>query len=83
MAHWEEEEDVSKSKVKVPKELRKVVREAQKQGIKIRRTNNNHFVAIPRDRNMPLQHISCTPSDYRGMKNALALLKRAGYNPAA
>lgn len=59
------------------KELRKVAAKAKKQGWEVELTKKNHLRFTSPDGEVVGN--SGTPSDYRGQKNFLADLKRAGF----
>lgn len=59
-------------------ETRKVVRALRKQGFTVDRTTKGHLRVYDPDGNFVTTH-SGTPSEYRGWKNFLSDLRRAGF----
>ncbi len=62
------------------KKLRKIIREAEKQGWKSGLTRGGHIRL--RSPSGGIVHASATPSDPRAIKNILSDMKREGYQPA-
>lgn len=63
--------------MRIPKELKKVVKEARRQGWEIRERKTNHLVWLSPD-GEGMVHSASSPSDPRSIPNTLAQLKRAG-----
>lgn len=60
------------------KSLRKIIREAEKQGWTVKATKNNHWRFYAPD-GVNIVHASGTASDHRTLDNLLAQLKRYGF----
>jgi predicted RNA binding protein YcfA (HicA-like mRNA interferase family) len=62
--------------MKLPRQQRKLAKQAKAQGWEIRRTRGDHLVWVaPNGRKV---YSSATPSDHRAVKNQRARLRRAG-----
>ncbi len=61
------------------KEIRELVRELEAQGFAVRRTSKGHYFITKAGQ--PITTISGTPSDHKALANAIAKLKRAGFQP--
>lgn len=59
------------------KETREVVREAQRQGFRVKDTKSG-WLLFPNDKSLPPVLVHKTPSDHRAWRNTLARLRRAG-----
>ena len=59
------------------KEARAIVREAEKQGFKIKEKKNGWMILTPNGQGAVMIHK--TPSDHRALKNELARLRRYGF----
>lgn len=60
------------------RDTKEIVQALLKQGWRIRQGRACHYVAYPPDRRFPPVAFSATPSDNRGIRNNLALLKKYG-----
>ena len=60
------------------KEIRELLREAQRQGWRIEPTKRGHYKAWPPQGGPPVT-ISGTPSDWRSIRNVVALMRRLGF----
>ena len=63
------------------KEIRQLIKELEKQGFRVTQAGSGHFIAWPPDVEVRPVTIPSTPSDYRSMRNTLADLRRAGFEP--
>lgn len=59
------------------KDMRKLVRELERQGFEVRVTTKGHFF-VTRDGDFVVVFAG-TPSDWRGLRNALAAARRHGF----
>lgn len=59
-------------------DLDKILRELTKQGFTYRLTGRNHWLVKGPD-GRSITTLPKTPSEYRGLKNAIAVLRRAGF----
>lgn len=53
-----------------------VLAEAENQGLIVDRTSKKHHIKVTRSGYKPMVWLASTSSEYRGMKNAIALLRR-------
>ncbi|WP_439681490.1 hypothetical protein [Embleya sp. MST-111070] len=60
------------------KDINKLLRALKKQDFRIERASNHHKVYKGKQLVVVL---AATPSDHRGILNALAILKKAGFEP--
>lgn len=58
--------------------LTELIRELQAQGFTTRTTKRGHILVYAPDGRM-ISTLPSTPSDHRSMKNAIATLRRAGF----
>lgn len=61
------------------KETRQLIKKLQAQGFDVEQTKGNHYVVRKDGRRVAT--LAGTPSDSRSHKNAVAALKRAGFQP--
>lgn len=61
------------------KEIRNLVHELEAQGFEVRKTTKGRYFITKAGK--PITTISGTPSDHRALANAIAKLRRAGYEP--
>lgn len=54
---------------------KEVIAEAEKQGLVVDRTSKNNHYKVTREGYEPMIFLPSTPSDYRGMKNGISLLR--------
>lgn len=59
-------------------ELKEIVREAEKQGWRAKRTKRGHWMLLAPDRKSKVL-IAGTPSDRRSMANAISRMRRYGF----
>ena len=59
-------------------DYRKLLRELERQGFTWRKTGTNHYFVAGPDGKW-ITTLPSTPSEYRGFKNAIAILRRAGF----
>ena len=60
------------------KDLRKILKEAERQGFEVRATSDGHPMVY---RNGEfVSKVALTPSDHRGQRNLIAALKRHGFD---
>lgn len=59
------------------KDLRKILKEAEKQGFEIRQTSDRHPMVYRHGEF--ISKVSTTPSDWRGQLNLIAALRRYGF----
>lgn len=59
------------------KDLKKVLKEAEKQGFEVRYTTNGHPMIYKNG--AFVAQFAKTGSDHRGLKNGIATLRRAGF----
>lgn len=59
------------------KDLRKILKEAERQGFEIRTTSDGHPMVYRNGKFITKS--AMTPSDQRGQKNLIAALRRAGF----
>lgn len=62
----------------VPKDMRAVAKKAIAQGWQITRRNGGHLMWHPPDKEQRLLISPATPSEARGIRNAIKALERAG-----
>jgi hypothetical protein len=62
----------------VKKDLKQLLARLVKAGWQVRKTKRGHIKAISPQGELVV--MGSTPTDYRGLKNALALLRRKGFN---
>ncbi len=60
------------------KDVRALLSIAGGQGFRVERRGGGHVMVFPPDRTRPAVVMSSTPSDSRAIKNARAMLRRAG-----
>lgn len=63
-------------------DLKALVRSAERQGWRVRRTSKNHIAFYAPD-GKSIVHAAATPSDSRSTQNAIAQLKKAGFRESA
>lgn len=61
----------------ITKDLRKLIRQAEKEGWRVE-TRKNKVMFFPADKSAEVITVHLTPSDWRAMRNFVALLRRAG-----
>lgn len=61
------------------KDIRQLIKKLEDQGFEVTRSKNGHY-AVRKD-GRRVGTLASTPSDPRGTKNAIAQLKRAGFQP--
>lgn len=62
------------------KELDRLIGVLIEQGFDVKRTTKGHFT-VRTESGEYVTTLAGTPSEYRGWRNALSALKRAGYEP--
>jgi len=62
----------------VRQNMRDLAAKLQAQGWKVDKWPNGHYKLVPSDKRQPIITASFTPSDWRGWRNRLADLRRAG-----
>jgi predicted RNA binding protein YcfA (HicA-like mRNA interferase family) len=60
------------------KEVAKIIRELERQGFTVKRSGGGHWLIYTADERWAAT-MSATPSDRRGLLNAIAMLRRAGF----
>lgn len=60
------------------KDLAVLMRQLQAQGFTLEKSRSNHW-KVKRDGRL-ITAMPCTPGDWRGQKNRLSVLRKAGYN---
>lgn len=63
--------------MRIPKELKKILKEARRQGWEVVERKTNHLAWYSPD-GESIVHTASSPSDPRSIPNALAALKKAG-----
>ena len=62
------------------KRLKATIDEARRQGWTVRQTGGKHVQLIPPDPDKPIVVAASTVSDYRGIRNLEALMRKSGLN---
>lgn len=62
----------------VPKDMRAVAKKAIAQGWQITRRNGGHIRWLPPQEDQPIVITPATPSEARGIRNAIKALERSG-----
>jgi len=60
------------------KRINEISDRARQQGWRVEITNGGHLRFIPPDKERPMVHAPATSSDYRGLANTAAQLRRSG-----
>lgn len=63
----------------VKKELKEVLREAERQGWTVTETGGGHYKLVPPNKDKPIVYIGKTPSDFRALANIIARMRKSGF----
>lgn len=62
------------------KDLKEVLRKVQGQGGIVKKLPGGHFRIYPPDKTKDIVHTPSSPGDYRGLKNLISVLRKAGFD---
>lgn len=65
--------------VKVTNKTRELLEKLERQGFEVTRTKKNHY-KVSKDGRL-VATLPGTPSDWRSLRNCVAVLKKAGFRP--
>lgn len=63
----------------ISNEVKELLKKLEEQGFIVEKTKKNHYKVF-KDKRL-VATLPCTPSDWRSLRNCIAVLKKAGYRP--